>query len=73
MKKSDQQQSSEIESFNHELVAFDMNDLSIEELERRFELAVAAVGVWEAACGVLSCSEVTCSELTCGVFDVPET
>ncbi len=72
MKKKDQQLP-EIESFNEELVAFDVDNLSVEALERRFELAVASLVIdLDAACGELDCASVVCSQLTCGVFTVPD-
>jgi len=62
----------EIASFNEELVSFDVEDLTIEVLEHRFELAVAAV--FDAAscnyCNGLVCSSVSCSMLKCSGFRV---
>ncbi len=73
MKKKKNPQPPEIESFNEQLVAFDVANLSVEALENRFELAIAALVLdWEGACGVHSCDAVVCGELTCGVFTVPD-
>jgi len=58
----------ELTSFNEELVSFDVNDLSIEVLEERFELAVASVfadAVGCTLCTDLTCSPVDCTGLTC--------
>ena len=59
----------EIQSFNEELVSFDMPYMGVEDLERRFEMALSAVFGGDP-CGELSCAEVSCSVLTCGVFKV---
>jgi hypothetical protein len=66
MKKHD-----ELTSFNEELVSFDVDDLSIEVLEERFELAVASVftDVFDCnLCSGLTCAGVDCSGLICGKF-----
>jgi hypothetical protein len=67
---SDKKDSKEIESFSKELVSFDVNDVSVEELERRLELAVAQIvpgGVGfdcDIVCGTL-CGSVC--DVNCGV------
>jgi hypothetical protein len=60
----------EITSFNEELVSFDVDDLTIEVLEHRFELAVAAVLVDCNLCSGLTCAGVDCSGLICGSFKI---
>ncbi|HSS50733.1 MAG TPA: hypothetical protein VLX28_17475 [Thermoanaerobaculia bacterium] len=65
-KKRDDDQASppEVASFNEELVSFDLDDVSVEELERRFELAIGFI-LQDGSCGTLRCGTVTCGVLTC--------
>jgi hypothetical protein len=52
--------SQEIASFNRELMNFDFSDLSVEELDRRLELAVA-----NALIGVLNDCASNCANFSC--------
>jgi hypothetical protein len=56
----------EIVCLNQELISFDAEDLSIEALERRLELAVASF-----ICTTFVCSSFdSCSSFGCGAFSV---
>jgi hypothetical protein len=64
--------SDEIVSLNQELMSFDFDDLSVEELERRLELAIGVLPMDFADCGVNncntfsgSCGNNTCDQNTC--------
>jgi len=66
----------EVASFNEELVSFDLDDVSVEELERRFELAVAPIIAGgliteNGACGTLFCGNVGCAGFSCGTMGPP--
>jgi hypothetical protein len=57
----------EIECMNSELMRFDIDDITVEELERRLELTIASIVLEVPSCPSLR----SCSTLTqCGVFDV---
>ena len=45
----------EIESFNGELMDLDFGSITVEELEARLELAVAAIPIGDDDCGTNSC------------------
>lgn len=66
MKKKDKaKEPSEILSLNDELLSFDVDDMNVEELERRLELAVAAiVPIDDDGCGT-NCG--TNCGVNCGV------
>lgn len=51
-KKDAPKEPTEIVSLNQELMSFDIDEISVEELERRLELAVATISIIEADCGV---------------------
>lgn len=60
----------EMQSLTRDLVDLDINDLGVEELERRLELAVAAG--WLDDCGTNNCSEYSgsgeCETNTCSCY-----
>ena len=60
----------EVASFNEELVSFDLDDVSVEELERRFELALGFI-VEDGGCGTLVCGTVLCGTMGCGTMRPP--
>jgi len=64
----DQKDPFDLVSFNEGLLNFDSDDLSLEELERRLELAVWVIPMLDAACAQLNCCQVACEDLTCGAF-----
>lgn len=59
---SKKKESLEIVSLNHELITFDADDISLEVLERRLELAAFV-------CGTFVCSDFgSCGAFGCGTF-----
>jgi hypothetical protein len=69
-KRDEQSEPPEITSFNEELVSFNLDAMSVEELERRFELALA-IGFADGGCGTLVCGTVLCGTLGCGTMKPP--
>jgi hypothetical protein len=58
-------QAEEIVSLNQELINFDLDDISVEALERRLEMAIADV-----VCGVFVCNtHGSCSAFGCGTYN----
>lgn len=53
----------EIASFNRELMNFDVGDLSVEELDRRLELAIANVAMSSFGC-LTDCGQ-NCGSFSC--------
>ena len=64
-------ESGEITPLNHELLSFDFNfrDLSIEELERRLDHAIASSKMFENGCFVRSCTNHSCAEVSCAIHN----
>jgi hypothetical protein len=69
-KPEKQEERPEIVSLNEELFSLESGNLTVEELDRRLELAVAAVGKF--ICDIFSCADFTsCDAFGCGTFRMP--
>jgi hypothetical protein len=60
----DKKNKSEIISFNQELMSFDLNDITLEELEQRLELALASFTSTEP--GFCTSNDCGCPNLVTG-------
>jgi len=58
-------ESAEMVSLNQQLFSLEAGNLSVEELDRRLELALAA---HPAVCGNFSCGDFGCSTFMCSTF-----
>jgi len=60
MKKTKDQESMEMVSLNQEIFSLEAGNLSVEELERRLELAIATVKTF--TCGTFDCGSFSCAD-----------
>jgi hypothetical protein len=69
-RKKDEAQVPEIVSLNDELFSLEAGSLQVEELDRRLELAIAAVHNF--VCDTFTCGNYggTCSVFACGTFKI---
>ena len=69
MKKTDE--TMEMVSLNEGFFSLEPGNLAVEELERRLELAVAAIPNW--VCGTFLCTTYgNCGSFACGTFNPPK-
>lgn len=70
MRKKDKAQVPEIVSLNEELFSLEAGSLQVEELDRRLELAIAAVHNF--VCDTFTCGTFTgsCTAFACGTFKI---
>ena len=69
-RKKDREQVPEIVSFNEELFSLEAGSLQVEELDRRLELAIAAIHNF--VCDTFTCGNYTgtCGAFACGTFKI---
>ncbi|MDP9121426.1 MAG: hypothetical protein M3O15_08680 [Acidobacteriota bacterium] len=69
MKKRNKPEPDEMVSLNQQLFSLDAGNLTVEELDRRLELAIAGLPTLDFNCGEFSCvSYAACASLSCGRF-----
>ena len=69
-RKNDEAQVPEIVSLNEELFSLEAGSLQVEELDRRLELAIAAIHNF--VCDTFTCGNYsgTCGAFACGTFKI---
>jgi hypothetical protein len=60
MRKHKEPESTEIVSLNEEIFSLEAGNLTVEELERRLELAIATVKTF--TCGTFDCGSFSCAD-----------